>query len=155
MAGSFPASGLHKGAVFCSAATWWVLAARKGSLFVVCPLICQAENRHRADIPVPWAEALRVGCPDGAVVRCRPVLRSSVPCLSCRGQFSHSLTERILSTLLAELRCRAQEDALAPHSMKIPLRHRGRFQTSVSCSGAFQLPALRPEPRSPRALHFF
>ncbi|OAG71548.1 hypothetical protein Amal_04092 [Acetobacter malorum] len=155
MAGTSPASGVRAGAVFCSAATWWVLAARKGAALVFCPILPQSENHHRADIPVPWAEALRSGCPDGARIRCRPVLRPSTQGLIRRGQFSAALTERLLTTLCAELRHRQQEDAPAP---RFSTRHRdknGRFHTSPSCTGALHLPPYRPEPRSPRVLHFF
>lgn len=155
MAGASPASGVRAGAVFCSAATWWVLVARKGAALVFCPILPQSEQCHRADIPVPWAEALQVGCPDGARIRCRPVLRPSMHGLTRGGQFGANLTDRIVTTLSAELRHRQQEDATAP---RCSTRHRDKnssFHTSVSCTGALHLPSYRPEPRSPRTLHFF
>lgn len=155
MAGASPASGVRAGAVFCSAATWWVLVARKGAALVFCPILPQSEQCHRADIPVPWAEALQVGCPDGARIRCRPVLRPSTQGLMPRGQFGALLTDRIVTTLSAELRHRQQEDVA---SSRFAVRPRGKissFHTSVSCTGALHLPPYRPEPRSPRVLHFF
>lgn len=155
MAGPSPATGVRAGAVFCSAATWWVLAARQGAALVFCPILPQSENYHRADVPVPWAEALQVGCPDGTRIRCRPVLRASTHGLTRRGQFGANLTDCIVTTLSAELRHRQQEDAATSRFAARPRGKISSFHTSVSCTGALHLPPYRPEPRSPRALHFF
>lgn len=160
MAGVFPASALCAGAVFCSAATRWVLAARQGSMLVFCPILAQAESHHRADLPIPWAEALQAGCPDGARIRCRPVLRPSLRGLTACGQFSTSLTERLLHTLRTELWHRQQEDASRPptspsRSPQNWLGQKSGLPPPVSCTGALSLPLGQAEPRSPRALHFF
>ncbi|PCD79737.1 hypothetical protein [Acetobacter orleanensis] len=160
MAGVSPASGLRAGAVFCSAATWWVLAARQGVFLVFCPILTQAENHHRADLSIPWAEALQTGCPDGARIRCRPVLRRSTRGLTARGQFSPNLTDRLVYSLLTELRDRRQEEATQQNFCEESYtgrvqRHNSRFYEAVSCSGAYRVPVHRAEPRSPRALHFF
>lgn len=144
MAGPSPASCLRAGTVFRSAATWWVLAARQGRFLVFCPILAPAENHHRADLPIPWADALLAGCPDGARIRCRPVFRPSTRGLTVRGQFSTRLTDRLVHSLRAELRCRRQEDA-----------ERAGFHPQASCTGAHHRALVRSEPGSPRSVHFF
>lgn len=145
MARSFPSACLRTGAVFCSAATWWVLVARQEAALVFCPILAQTENHHRADLPLLWAEALQAGCPDGTRIRCRPVLRASIHGLTYRGQLGACFTERLVLALTTELRHRQREDRVAPRLPK----------NAPSCRGALSLPPLRPESRSPRALHFF
>lgn len=170
MAGALLASGQQGGTVFCSAATWWVFVARQGDSLVFCPVVPVTPNRHRADVPLPWAEALHAGCPEGYVVRCRPVLRASLHGLVRKGQFGTVLTHRIYAALAAELRQRQQEEealllapshaffrhpaypASAPNpasgaqaarraSTQPPGKFSGPLQ-GPSCSGAFRVTAF-------------
>ncbi|GBR49030.1 hypothetical protein CSR02_06060 [Acetobacter pomorum] len=92
------------GKVLRGARCWWVVAQPVGAGVVVCPLVCVPRHHHRADICIGWVQALQLGCPAQAVLRCRPVWRANVAGLHGVGWLNSPLRQRMLTTLVQELR---------------------------------------------------
>lgn len=90
------------GAVLRGGARWWVVAQVVPTGVVMCPLLCTPRDHHRADICIGWAQALLLGCPAQAVLRCRPVWRGTVAGLACVGQLNPPTCQRMVAALARE-----------------------------------------------------
>lgn len=105
------------GDIVRTATALWVVTHRHRARLLLCPLDLSPMPRHRADVPLSWAEALHLGCPATTVIRCRPVWHTLAdthrttdrPTL---GRLSPATLRRVLAMQLAELHNRQTE---APH----------------------------------------
>ncbi|ASL39533.1 MULTISPECIES: hypothetical protein [Acetobacter] len=91
------------GAVLRGGGRWWVVAQVAPTGVLMCPLVCTPRHRHRADMCIGWAQALLLGCPAQAVLRCRPVWRGHVAGLLCVGRLKPPACQRMVATLVREL----------------------------------------------------